>query len=67
MASKKASAMAKKKAAAVSAATPQKKIGFSIGGVSEKQLTQFTVQLSTLQDAGLPIVSCLKILEGQLA
>ena len=36
------------------------------GGVSEKQLTQFTTQLSTLQDAGLPIVSCLKILEGQL-
>ena len=37
-----------------------------MSGVSEKQLTQFTVQLSTLQDAGLPIVSCLKILEGQL-
>ena len=37
-----------------------------MGGVSEKQLTQFTTQLSTLQDAGLPIVSCLKILEGQL-
>jgi type IV pilus assembly protein PilC len=35
------------------------------GGVSTKLLTQFTSQLSTLQDAGLPIVSCLKILEGQ--
>jgi type IV pilus assembly protein PilC len=29
-------------------------------------LTQFTSQLSTLQDAGLPIVRSLKILEGQL-
>jgi type IV pilus assembly protein PilC len=51
---------------ATSVAKPAKSRGFSIGGVSEKQLTQFTSQLSTLQDAGLPIVSCLKILEGQL-
>ncbi len=58
--------MASKKAPAVATATSGKKGGFSIGGVSEKQLTQFTTQLSTLQDAGLPIVSCLKILEGQL-
>jgi len=36
------------------------------GAVSTKLLTQFTSQLSTLQDAGLPIVSCLKILEGQM-
>lgn len=57
--------MASKKTPAVATAS-QKKGGFSIGGVSEKQLTQFTTQLSTLQDAGLPIVSCLKILEGQL-
>jgi type IV pilus assembly protein PilC len=49
-----------------SVAKPAKSGGFSIGGVSDKQLTQFTSQLSTLQDAGLPIVSCLKILEGQL-
>lgn len=34
--------------------------------VSTKALTQFTTQLSTLQDAGLPIVRSLKILEGQL-
>ena len=34
--------------------------------VSTKVLTQFTTQLSTLQDAGLPIVRSLKILEGQL-
>lgn len=36
------------------------------GGVSSKQLTSFTSQLSTLQDAGLPIVRSLKILEGQM-
>ncbi len=34
--------------------------------VSTKALTQFTTQLSTLQDAGLPIVRSLKILEGQM-
>jgi type IV pilus assembly protein PilC len=39
---------------------------FAIGSVSGKQLTLFTRQLSTLQDAGLPIVRSLKILEGQL-
>ncbi len=36
------------------------------GKTSLKALTQFTSQLSTLQDAGLPIVRSLKILEGQL-
>ncbi|RME84789.1 MAG: type II secretion system F family protein [Planctomycetota bacterium] len=50
---------------AAAAATPKKK-GFMIGGVSQKQLTQFTQQLSILQDAGLPIVRSLRILEGQL-
>ena len=34
--------------------------------VSTHTLTTFTTQLSTLQDAGLPIVRSLKILEGQL-
>jgi len=38
----------------------------AIGGVSNKSLTVFTRQLSTLQDAGLPIVRSLKILEGQM-
>ncbi len=38
----------------------------TLGGVSSTQLTTFTRQLSTLQDAGLPIVRSLKILEGQL-
>ena len=39
--------------------------GFSIGGVRPKQLCTFTRQLSTLQDAGLPILRSLRILEGQ--
>ncbi len=40
--------------------------GLNFGGsVSFKQLTTFTTQLSTLQDAGLPIVRSIKILEGQ--
>ncbi len=39
--------------------------GFSIGGVGQKQLTLFTRQLSTLQDAGLPLLRSLQILEGQ--
>src|SRR5262245_4223356 len=38
----------------------------AIGGVSMRQLTTFVQQLSTLQDAGLPIVRSLRILEGQL-
>ncbi|MBI1373753.1 MAG: type II secretion system F family protein [Phycisphaera sp.] len=37
----------------------------SIGGVSKKLLTQFTRQLSTLQDAGLPILRSLQILQEQ--
>jgi type IV pilus assembly protein PilC len=44
----------------------RRKKTLAIGGVSSKQLTLFTRQLSTLQDAGLPIVRSLKILEGQL-
>ncbi len=40
--------------------------GLSVGGVSNKQLTTFTRQLSTLQDAGLPLLRSLQILEGQL-
>lgn len=38
---------------------------FAIGGVSSKQLCLFTRQFSTLQDAGLPVLRSLKILEGQ--
>jgi type IV pilus assembly protein PilC len=39
--------------------------GFAIGRVSTKQLCQFARQLSTLQDAGLPILRSLRILEQQ--
>src|SRR5262252_2012765 len=39
---------------------------FTIGGVSMKQLCTFTRQFSTLQDAGLPVLRSLKILEGQM-
>ncbi|MBI3097815.1 MAG: type II secretion system F family protein [Planctomycetes bacterium] len=42
------------------------KAPFTFGGVSQKQLTTFTVQLSILQDAGLPLVRSLKILSGQM-
>ena len=43
----------------------KKKKAFTIGKISNKQLCTFTRQLSTLQDAGLPILRSLKILEGQ--
>src|SRR2546423_811229 len=39
---------------------------FAIGGVSMKQLCTFTRQFSTLQDAGLPVLRSLKILEKQM-
>ncbi len=45
--------------------TPKRKMPLSIGGVSRKQLVGFTRQLSTLQDAGLPILRSLQILEQQ--
>ncbi|MCB9846371.1 MAG: type II secretion system F family protein [Phycisphaeraceae bacterium] len=38
---------------------------FAIGRVKAKQLTAFTRQLSTLQDAGLPLLRSLQILEEQ--
>lgn len=37
----------------------------SIGRVNTKKLTLFTRQLSTLQDAGLPLLRSIQILEGQ--
>jgi type IV pilus assembly protein PilC len=48
----------------------QKKAGgkgksFALGGVKQRVLTTFTRQLSILQDAGLPILRSLKILEQQ--
>lgn len=47
---------------APSAASPS---GGTKTKVSDKVLTQFTSNLAVLQDAGLPIVRSLKILEGQ--
>src|SRR4029079_12653788 len=46
-------------------AAAKKKMPISIGGVPRKQLVAFTRQLSTLQDAGLPILRSLQILEQQ--
>ena len=57
-AKKKGPAAAKKKGKG-------KKKAFTIGKNSTKQLCTFTRQLSTLQDAGLPILRSLKILHGQ--
>jgi type IV pilus assembly protein PilC len=55
----------KSRKSAADAAKGRKKRGLAIGGVSSKQLTTFTRQLSILQDAGLPILRSLKILEEQ--
>jgi len=61
---------ARRRAAAARAATGARRkkpagSGFTLGRVSNKQLTQFSRQLSTLQDAGLPILRSLRILEQQ--
>ncbi len=55
------------------AATPEaaeaggkKKGGGIFDRVSQADVTQFTQQMATLQDAGLPIVRSLKILSGQM-
>ena len=60
----KISAKKQKKSAEKKAAGGKGK-SFVIGGVSTKELTTFTRQLSILQDAGLPILRSIKILEGQ--
>jgi type IV pilus assembly protein PilC len=43
----------------------KKGFNFTFGGVSTKKLTLFTRQLSTLQDAGLPLLRSIQILESQ--
>ena len=53
-----------KKLAARAAAKPKKRRGAG-GKVKPKFITQFARQLSTLQDAGLPILRSLRILEDQ--
>jgi len=53
-----------KKAGAKAAAKPKRRRGAG-GKVKIKYVTQFARQLSTLQDAGLPILRSLRILEEQ--
>jgi len=55
----------KQRAAAAAKGGKGKGKAFTIGGVNPKVLTTFTRQLSILQDAGLPILRSLRILEGQ--
>ena len=55
----------KKKAKATEAKKDGKKRSFAMGRVKGKVLSTFTRQLSTLQDAGLPLLRSLRILEGQ--
>src|SRR5947207_9290232 len=43
----------------------KKRRGFAIGGAKTKHISLFTKQLSILQDAGLPILRSLRILENQ--
>ncbi|HEV2294390.1 MAG TPA: type II secretion system F family protein [Tepidisphaeraceae bacterium] len=63
---KAAKKAAKKKGGGEAAPVETKrKMPISIGGVPRKQLVSFTRQLSTLQDAGLPILRSLQILEQQ--
>ncbi|MGE4159710.1 MAG: type II secretion system F family protein, partial [Planctomycetota bacterium] len=55
-----------KRAATTAIVKIKTKTGLSLGGgVPTKTLTAFTRQLSTLQDAGLPLVRSLQILEKQ--
>ncbi|MBI4601078.1 MAG: type II secretion system F family protein [Planctomycetes bacterium] len=57
----------KPKAAAPPGQEKKKKKGFILfDRVKQAQIVTFTSQLSTLQDAGLPIVRSVKILESQL-
>lgn len=57
---------AKKKPIAAAGTKKKKKSGSGgFGKVSTKKMTQFTRQLSTLQDAGLPILRSLTILQQQ--
>jgi len=54
-----------KRSAVAVEAPPVRRRSLTFGRASMSLMTQFTQQLATLQDAGLPIVRSLKILEGQ--
>jgi type IV pilus assembly protein PilC len=56
----------KKGAAQATAAGAKKKRPFAMGGAKTKHICTFTRQLSILQDAGLPILRSLRILENNL-
>lgn len=56
-----------KKAAKTAGPGGRRKRGFAFGGAGTKAMTTFTRQLSILQDAGLPILRSLKILEANLS
>jgi len=58
-------AVKKTRKAATEKKASDRKRSFAIGGVPFKVLVAFTRQLSILQDAGLPILRSLRILEGQ--
>jgi len=52
---------------AAAATQPARKVSiFARRTISTKALTDFTAQLATLVSAGLPLVRCLRVLEGQL-
>lgn len=53
------------KAKSQAAAKKKSGAGFTLGKINTKTITQITRQLSTLQDAGLPILRSLRILEEQ--
>src|SRR5262245_42979862 len=55
----------KKAAAGKAGAGGKKKRGCAIGGAGTKDIALFTKQLSILQDAGLPILRSIRILEVQ--
>ena len=55
-----------KKKGAPAAGKPKKTKVLTLGGVKSEQLVMFTRQFSVLQDAGLPVLRSLKILEGQM-
>jgi len=54
-----------RKTAAEKKKAGKRKRSFAIGGVGSAKLTTFTRNLSILQDAGLPILRSLRILENQ--
>lgn len=56
---------AKEKVKASGEKKKKKGLSLAIGRVNSKQLTTFTRQLSTLQDAGLPLLRSLEILRDQ--